>query len=1620
MKTIEEFLSHLCSLDIKIWVEGENLRCNAPKGKLTADLQAKIVEQKAAIIDFIGQKKGLMSTGIDLIPSLNRDRDLPLSFAQSRLWFLDQLEGQNTTYNLPAVLHLIGSLHVAALEQTIAEIVSRHEVLRTTFKMIGGVPTQVIHDSVKVNLPVIDLQNLPFEEKLSQVKKLATKDAQLPFDLSNDSLLRVSLVRFSEEEHVLLLTMHHIVADGWSVGVLIRELSGLYEAFCSEKPSPLPDLPIQYADFAAWQKQYLSGEVLQTLLNYWKQQLADAPPLLELPSDRPRPSVQSNRGSIHSLEISSHLTQEIKSLTHKSGTTLFVTLLATFVTLLARYSNQSDIAIGSPIANRNRAEIEPLIGFFVNTLVLRLDISENPTVSQLLQKVLRVALDAYTHQDLPLEKLVEELQPARSLSYTPLFQVMFVLQNAPIGKLELPGLTITHWEMENVTAKYDLTLSILETESGLRTSWEYNSDLFDLATINRMANHFQDLLEGMVSNPQQRVFELPILTDSEQNQLIRVWNNTQSNYPHDRCIHQLFEAQVERTPNALAVVFENQQLTYQELNDRANQLAHYLQKLGVEPEVLVGICLERSLNMLVGLLGILKAGGAYVPLDPTYPEERRAFMLQDSKISLLLTTSKIAHDYLHSSIIISTDKVETKQDPKQLTVICLDKTWEIIHREKLDNLKTKINLTSLAYILYTSGSTGQPKGVAIEHCSTVNFIHWAQTVFNPEQLSGVLASTSICFDLSIFELFVPLTCGGRVILAENALHLSNLKASNDVTLINTVPSAITELLRIKAIPPSVRTVNLAGERLSYEVVNQLYQCPNIERVFNLYGPSEATTYSTFSLCTLTENESEKAKQSPSIGRPIANTQIYILDPYLQPVPIGVSGELYIGGLGLARGYFNRPELTQNKFVCNPFDRSKLYRTGDLACYLPDGNIEFLGRIDSQVKIRGFRIELGEIEALLASHPDVREVVAIAQDDKLGNQRLVAYVVLNREPLNLHELRHFLKEKLPDYMIPSAFIPLEALPLTPNGKIDRATLSTNSFSHKKIDSEFVAPQTAIENILANIWSDILDIKSIGVHGNFFEVGGHSLLAVQVISRIKETFGVDLSLRSIFEFPTIAELSHEIQTISSIGDRQWQSSKIEKVDRDRDLPLSLVQETRFCLYRSEIDVSFGTQRQWFYQNSPYAKYASLGSAYSRLGSLIALQLEGELNFAALEKSFDAIVSRHEALRTKFRWVRNRPIQRVELAQKISLAMVDLKNVPEVIRKAEAIKLVQEEDKSPFDLLEDSVIRVKLLLLSEQQQILLLNIHHIVVDNRSFEILIQELALFYQAFSEAKPLPPLPELPIQPADFAYWQQQHIQGEVLEELLDYWKGHLSDISNPLEFPTDLLRKSTFSFQSGQQAIALSETFMNELIAFSSQQRVTLFMTLLTAFQVSLYSYSKQSDLIVVTSVSGRNRIEVENLISLFSNGLALRTKISGNPTFKELLMQVRELVLNAHKYQDLPFMRQLEILLGEDKLDYMPLLPVSFNLDRSLTKVPNFPGLSKIELLNWDKNTRSGNDLSLRLLETSTTVEGALTYNRNLFQDSTITDILTCFQTVLQSAVINPEQKISQLIVETKRSLL
>ena len=1029
----------------------------------------------------------------------------PMSFAQQQIWVHAQLAPGAPLYNEVLVLERTGPLDQTALEKSFREIIRRHETLRTIFPPGEGVPDQVIAEHKPLELPPTELKGLPDHCRRAEVLRIVTEEARRPFDLARGPLIRVRLLRLSPENFILLVTVHTIIADECSLKILGRELGELYEAYSHDKPSPLSDLAIQYADFAYWQRNWFQGDLLEQQISYWRDRLAEIPSVLELPMDRTRPPIQRFRGARQTLGLSKRLTESLKKLSEQERVTLFMTLLAAFQALLSRYAGQEDILVGSILPGRDKFGTQGLIGLFAHAVINRADLSGDPTFRQLVRRVNGSAQEDCRHQNVALDRLVTELQPQRDLSRNPIFQVLFSL--APSMSLAQSGWNAAELEADSGASKADLQLQLYDRSEGIFARFTYSTDLFDATTINQMAMHFNNLLESIVANPDQRILRLPMLTQTEKHQLLVEWNATQTDYPRDRSIHQLFEAQLERAPDAIAVMFENNNFTYRELNRRANQLAHYLQKLGVSPDVLVGICVERSIEMVVALLGILKAGGAYVPLDPAYPPERLSFMLKDAEVSVLLTQKRLVPSLPENGA----------------RVVCLDVEWRDIARESTENLACEVKSESLAYVIYTSGSTGKPKGVQITHRAVVNFLNSMSQTPGIGSADRLLAVTTLSFDIAGLEIYLPLSVGASLEIASQEVcsdggQLRSKLATSGTTVLQATPATWRMLLESGWEGDHHLKALCGGEALSRKLADQLLQ--KVGSLWNMYGPTETTIWST--TC--------KVRPTPGavpMGKPIANTQIFILDKGLQPTPIGVAGELYIGGAGLARGYLKRPELTAEKFVDDPFGQdpgSRLYKTGDLVRYMPDGEIEFLGRIDHQTKIRGFRVELGEIEAALRQHRAVNETVVVVREDVPGDQRLTAYLVPTKGSTpTVGELRDFLKGKLPAYMVPSAFVTLSAMPLTANGKVNRLALPLPKQPDSMSQKSITAATDVLESQLVKIWESILRVRPIGIRDNFFDLGGHSLLAVRIMHRVEQICGKALPIAMFFQAPTIEQLA-----------------------------------------------------------------------------------------------------------------------------------------------------------------------------------------------------------------------------------------------------------------------------------------------------------------------------------------------------------------------------------------------------------------------------------------------------------------------------------------------------------------
>ncbi|HTF61789.1 MAG TPA: amino acid adenylation domain-containing protein, partial [Edaphobacter sp.] len=1120
------------------------------------DLQTRLASLSPAKRALLELKLKQGRTGIAenlTIPRRANNESAPLSFAQQRLWFLSRLEPESCVYNERSALRLDGALNLDALHRAINTIIARHEVLRTTYGMTdGGEPIQRIGEPKVIDLPVIDVSEVAEHRQDDEVQRIAAELRDQPFDLGKDFPMRLALIKLAPRCHVLIEVKHHIASDGWSSSVFARELAALYNCLSQRLPSPLPELPIQYADYAVWQREWLQGVVLEKQLAFWMAQLKEVQ-VLELPTDGPRRASSGNAGAKKFLKMSQSLIDRLQTLSRREGATLFMTLLAAFQVLLHRYTGQDDIAVGTPIAGRTRKETEGLVGFFVNTLVLRTKLQGNPSFRELLTRVREIALQAYEHQDLPFEKLVEELNPDRNQSQTPLFQVVFAVQNMPRSDLELSELKVSSVEIESSTAKFDISAAFVERDGEMNLRIEYRTDLFEAARIERMLGHFQNLLEGIVANPEHRISELPMLSEGEKHQLLFEWNDTQKEYPRDICIPELFEEQVEKTPDAVALVFEDQQLTYRELNNRANQLAHYLRKRGVGPNVLVGICLERSLELIVGLLGVLKAGGAYVPLDPTYPRERLLFMLEDSQVRVLITQEK----YLSNL--------------EYCTIVCLDRDWRVIANESGNNPQIQNGTGDLAYVIYTSGSTGKPKGTLISHRNVARLFDATEAWFHFDASDVWTLFHSYAFDFSVWEIWGALLYGGKLIIVTDETRRSpqeftELLIEHHVTVLNQTPSAFRQLMPHLMDSKNrnrldLRFVIFGGEALELQSLKSWFEFYGDEnpQLINMYGITETTVHVTYRPIRRVDTET---KAGSVIGKPIPDLKVYLLDKHRALVPIGVTGEIYVGGAGVAKGYLGRDELTAERFVAHPFSanpQTRLYRSGDLARWLPSGDLEYVGRVDDQVKIRGFRIELGEIESVLAQHPAIQQAVVLAREDTPGDKRLVAYVVaaLGAIPL-ASDLRRLLQQRLPEYMVPSTILSLQSLPLTANGKVDRRALPMPDQSRPELDESQLAPRTPMEEIVVDIWARILKLDKVGIDDNFFDLGGHSLLATQVISRLNDAFSIDLQLRRLFETPTVAGLVAAIDACLRAKNDTPRIPPIVPRARISDAPLSFVQQ------------------------------------------------------------------------------------------------------------------------------------------------------------------------------------------------------------------------------------------------------------------------------------------------------------------------------------------------------------------------------------------------------------------------------------------------------------------------------
>ena len=1366
------------------------------------------------------------------------------------------------------------------------------------------------------------------------------------------------------------------------MGVFSRELETFYRSTLLNDPAELPEPPIQYADYAEWQRDWFQGEAITPLTDYWKKQLSNTT-RLELPADRPRTKQPDYTTALCSLQLSAESTKKIRQMGREENCTIFMTLLACFNVLLHRYAGETDIVIGAPISGRHGLdEIKDLIGCFVNTLVFRTDLSGDPSFRQLLGRVRKMALEAYRHSELPFDKLVEILRPDRSDRRNPLFDIMINIHEASWHEFRLEGLKIEESRLAEPLSDSALSLDVILDNDRLHLNLKYQSALFDEWRINRMLGHLKTLLEGCVANPDQSIATLPLLTEIEQQQILKEWNNTVREYPSDKCIHTLFEQQAQATPDAVALMFENQQLTYGELNCRANQLAHLLLARDIKMDQTVALLMNRSMELLISILAILKAGGAYLPLDPKHPWERLQTILDDAAPKLLLTTgshqeSLIGHlnvDVLNIDALQSELDAADKRDPN-----------------------IPINPGNLAYVLYTSGSTGIPKGVMIEHGSVINLTCALQTqVFDnvDKRPLRVALNTPITFDASVQQWTRLLGGDCIILLPEEVSHdtqafIAALRAQH-VDVLGCTPTQLRLLFDeglFNDAGNSPAIVLCGGEAIDDELW-RLATAHQRSHIFNVYGPTECTVDAT---CCLIDAKTN----SPNIGRPLANVQAYILDRNQQPVPIGIPGELWLGGAGVGRGYLNKPELTASSFIPDPHANSpnaRLYKTGDLACYLPDGNIEYLGRIDFQIKLRGYRIELGEIESLLRQHPSVKDAVAIVREDAPGDQRLTAYVTPAGTGVDTGELRHILAAKLPEYMVPGIIVCLVVFPLTSSGKTDRNALPAPAQCRSQLGNAFTPPSTLYEKKIAAIWSEVMALDRPGLHDNFFELGGHSLLATRVISRINRAFGTQLPLRDLFESPTIAGLAQALQELT----QNEQGGAGDFIG----IPLIPRQQQR-----TNAPLSFAQQRLWFLDQLYPDK------ADYNLQQL--LQLDGPLNIAALCDALNAVINRHEALRTTFAKHGDETQQHIAPELVIEVPLLDLCGHHDAA--SELQQHVDDETSRPFDLSSGPLFRAKLFRLAPQRHALLVMMHHIVSDGWSMEIFNRELGALYNGYCHNRPAS-LVDLPVQYLDYAVWQRQ--QADSLQQQLDYWRQQLNGAPQVLELPTDKVRPAVQSFNGKCHSIDLPPQLSDALKRLAQYENATLFMVLLSAYQSLLHRYSGQDDILVGTPIAGRTQAELEPLIGFFVNSLVMRARFAPEISFRQLLAQVRETALGAFSHQELPFEKLVETLAPQRDVSRNPLFQAMFSLQNDGRVLPQMEQLGVISIdigIN-----RAKFDLTLFVCEWDNGLRATFNYASDLFDDATIERMAGHYLTLLTAIVESPDQAIVRLPLLTEKELV
>jgi amino acid adenylation domain-containing protein len=1535
---------------------------------LRAVFAAATLEAQAARIDAL--RGGAQLSGD--IPRADRSAPLPLSFSQERLWFLEQLEPGSAAYNVPFGMMLRGPLDAGALGRALGEVVRRHEVLRTAFEPGDEGPVQRILAPDVFRLETIDLATFPEAEREDEAQRRMVAEGQRPFDLRSGPLLRATLFRLGNEAHGLMIVVHHAAADAWAGGVLFGELVALYDAYRRGEPSPLPELPLQFADFAAWQRGWLTGSELERQLAYWRGKLAGAPATVELPYDRPRPPVQDLRGAVHGFTFTPQAAGAARELARAGGSTVFMVMVAALAAVLRRWSGQDDLVIGTPIINRARRELEPLIGFFSNTLPLRADVSGDPSFRALLERVRETTLDAYAHQDVPFEKLVDELRVERSLSHAPLFQVMLTHQagGGGAGEPRLGEAVMAPQAPELGTARFELTVGVVEAGDEIVGGVEYAAALFDAATVARMMEHLDATLRAAAADPDAPLSAHAVLSYGERSLVVERWNATERPAAPGVCVHDLFSQQAALTPDAPALELAGETLSYAELDARSNRLARRLRGMGVGPDVLVAISLERSVDVPLAVLAVLKAGGGYVPVDPHYPADRVAYMLRDSRAAVLVTTADVASGLPDTGT----------------PLLRLDVDAAAVAAESADPLAVAVDPDNLGYVLYTSGSTGRPKGAALPHAALVNLIRWQLARFGDGAALRTLQFASLSFDVSYHEMFYTWATGGSLVLIDEDTRrdaealLAYLRAHRIQRLF--LPFAALQNLAETAEDahlPELREVKTAGEALrSTPQLVAFFQANPGVSLDNDYGPSETHVITAHRL----PEDPAAWPLLPPIGAPVDNVRLYVLDERMQPVPVGVPGELYAGGVALGRGYLGRPGLTAEKFVPDPLGvpGARLYRTGDRVRWLPSGELEFMGRTDFQVKIRGFRVEPGEVEAVVGTHPGVREA-AVAVRGEGADRRLVAYVVpVDGYAVQAPELRAHVAAHVPDYMVPAAWVVLETLPLTPSGKVDRRALPEPDASAAAAATR-VPPRTPAEELVAGIWERVLGVRP-GVDDNFFDLGGHSLRATQVVSRIREAFGAELPLRALFEAPTVAGLAARAVAARAGGSAA---------------PPPLVPQPR----EGDVPLSFSQQRFWFVEQ--------LGIEANAYIIPVALRMRGALDAAALHGALDGLVRRHESLRTVFQLKDGHPVQVVLPEGSVDLPLHDLAALPPEEREAEAQRITDAEVRTRFDLARGPVFRARLVRFAADDHLLLLSLHHIVGDAWSMGILFRELGELYAAGVEGRDAALAP-LPVQYADYALWQRARMQGDVLGAEVTHWR-HALEGAPTLALPTDRPRPAVQSFRGASFPFDLSPELSAAVAELARQNGATTYMAVLAAFALLLSRWSGTDDVVVGSPIAGRTPRETEGLIGVFLNTLAVRTQLRGDPTFRELLGRVRTAAVDAFAHQEVPFERLVEELRIERSLSRHPLFQVIFSMipAGSAEGGEPLPGL-EIEGAEPEAGTAKV-DLTLAMGDADGVLRGAWQYATDLFDEATVRRMGEHLRALLAAATADPDRPVSAL---------